>query len=94
VFKIPLLHRKKIVSDEGFTITFVSRNVLQYDGSHVSLLFDIDGDGKRMDVLARSARVAHDANSVNLPDDMILRKIEDDISRALEWRGWLVRLIA
>ena len=80
------------MSDEGFTITFVSRNILRYDEGSISLLIDIDGDGKQMDVLFRSLRLAFDADQ-QLPNDMTLRKIEHNVARALEWRGWTVRAI-
>jgi hypothetical protein len=91
MFRIPLISRHTIVSDEGFAITFISRNVLRYDEGDVSLLFDIDGDGKRMDLIARSMRTS-DTNGKS-PDEVTLRRIEDNVARALEWRGWSVQVV-
>ena len=88
MFKIPLLNRHKIVSDEGFTVTFVSRNVLMYEEDGISLLIDVDGDGKQMDVISSSLRPV--TLGKKLPDDLGVRKIEGSIARALEWRGWSV----
>lgn len=91
MFRIPLLHRHTIVSDEGFAITFTSRNVLRYDEGAISLLIDIDGDGKRMDLVTNSMRTSEPNNES--PDEMTLRRIEDNLVRALEWRGWSVQVV-
>jgi hypothetical protein len=91
MFRIPLLRRHTIVSDEGFAITFTSRKVLRYDEGDISLLFDIDGDGKRMDPIANSMRTSEPNDES--PDEMTLRRIEDNIARALEWRGWSVQVV-
>ena len=92
MFRIPLLHRRTIVSDEGFAVTFTSRNVLRYDEGDVSLLFDIDGDGKRMDLIAHSMRTFHPNGES--PDEVALRRIEANVARALKWRGWSVQVVS
>ena len=86
MFRIPLFRRNMIISDEGFTVIFVNRNVIRYEDQNVSLLVDIDGDGKRTDVLANSIRPALHSGARSLDADSVDRA-ERNVLRALEWRG-------
>jgi hypothetical protein len=91
MFRVPFLRWHSIVSDEGFSVTFVSRNILKYDEGGISVLIDIDGDGKQMDVIANSMRASDPKG--RLPEETTARKIEHNVARALEWKGWSVRVV-
>ncbi len=88
MFRIPFFNRHKVVSDEGFTITFVSRHALRYDEGDIAVLIDIDGDRTQMDMFTKSIR-AFDSDG-KLPDALTIQKIENNIALALEWKGWKV----
>lgn len=92
MFKIPLLNRHTVVSDEGFKVTFISRNILKYEEGDLVARLNIDGDGKRMDLLAHSIRIESTQNGQTSKDEE-RHRIVRNVVRVLEWKGWSAHVL-
>lgn len=92
MFKIPFFNRHTVISDEGFKVTFVSRNTLKYEEGELVALLDIDGDGTKMDLLAHSFPI----ESTQLEETSKYEerhRIIHNVVQVLEWKGWSVHVI-
>ena len=81
----------KTVSDEGFSVSFSSRFTLLYEIDQRSMVIRKEGDGRDIDVFHGSMRHWTDDNS-DIDEETDRRNV-DNITRALEWRGFSVRII-
>ncbi len=91
MFKIPLLQRSKIVSDEGFSVTVLSRYAVRYEQDGRSMLVSIEeGDG-HIDIFHSSIKWEDDpGEAIDAATD---QRITENLAKALEWRGWSVGVV-
>lgn len=81
----------KTVSDEGFSIAFTSRTTLLYEVDGKAMTVRTEGDGSEIDVFHNSMRHwNHDSSPIDGKTD---ERNVDNITRALEWRGFNVRIV-
>jgi hypothetical protein len=81
----------KTVSDEGFSITFTSRNTLLYEYGGKTMTVRTEGDGREIDVFQNS--IVHWTNDPSTIDGNTLVRIADNVAHALESRGLKVRIV-
>ena len=82
----------KIISDEGFTVSFSARNTLVYEAGRRTMTVRTEGDGKAIDVFQNSmSRWDNDSSEVDAPTN---KMIADNIVRALEFRGFRAYLVS
>lgn len=82
----------KIISDEGFTVSFSARNSLMYEAGRRTMTVRTEGDGKAIDVFQKTiSRWDNDSSEVDAPTN---KMIADNIVRALEFRGFRVYLVS
>lgn len=81
----------KTLSDEGFSIEFTSRNTLLYEAGGKTMIIHTDGDFPDIDVFHSSMR--RWSNDSSLIDGKTDERNVDNITRALEWRGFSVRIV-
>jgi hypothetical protein len=92
MFKTSFFHRNKIISDEGFSVTFLGRYQVRYQEGDRSILVHIEGDDVQMDIFHSSIKAWEGGNCPSI-DSATDKRIVDNISRALEWRGWSVQVV-
>jgi len=81
----------KIFSDEGFSIIFTERNTLRYEIGERTMFVRTEGDGPDIDVFHSSmGHWSNDSSPINAKTD---ERNVDNITRALEWRGFTVRIV-
>jgi len=91
VFKVPLLQRSTIVSDQGFSVTVVSRSELKYEESHRVMTISIEQGDRHIDVFHSTIRRWDgDETPITSADD---RMITENILAALRWRGWAAEVV-
>ena len=81
----------KTISDEGFSIKFTSRNTLLYEVGGKTMIVSTDGDFPEIDVFHGSMR--HWSNDSSVIDGKTDERNVDNVTRALEWRGFNVRIV-
>jgi hypothetical protein len=81
----------KTISDEGFSISFTSRNTLLYEAGGKTMTVRTEGDGREIDIFQNSMR--HWSNDISVIDGKTNDRNVDNIVRALEWRGFRVRIV-
>ena len=92
MFKVPLFHRSSIVSDEGFTVTVVSRFEVRYEENQKVMTISIEQQGDRhIDVFHSTIRKwdGEEAAITNAED----YRITQNILEALKWRGWAAEVV-
>jgi len=91
MFRVPLLHRSSIISDQGFTVTVVSRSKLEYRENQRVMSISIEQGGRHIDVFHSTIR-RWDGESLPISnaDD---RRITENILAALRWRGWTANVV-
>lgn len=90
-YKRKLIHRGRIESDEGFSVTF-GRDWVAYCEANRRMVFTADFGGKTgaifVDTIGR-----WDDDPSNTMSDEDKRKIAENVKRALEWDGMSVSLL-
>ncbi len=81
----------KTISDEGFSITFTSRFTLRYEAGDKAMTIRTEGDGRDLDIFHSSMR--HWENDSSVIDGSNDERNVDNVTRALEWRGFNVRIV-
>jgi hypothetical protein len=81
----------KTVSDEGFSITLTSRSTLLYEVDGKTMTVDIEGGGKYVDVFHSSMQRWE--NDPSVIDGITDEKNVDNVTRALEFKGFTVRIV-
>ena len=81
----------KTISDEGFSIKFTSRNTLLYEVGGKTMIVSADGNFPEIDVFHGSMR--HWSNDSSVIDGKTDERNVDNVTRALEWRGFNVRIV-
>jgi hypothetical protein len=91
-FKVPLFRRSTTVSDQGFRVTFISWGILRYESGDLSLDLLIEAGGRGVVIERSSLRGLNGALSQTLDEDQE-KCILNNITEALEWRGWTVKVV-
>ncbi len=81
----------KIISDEGFSIILTSRTTLLYEIDGKSMTVTFESGGTEIDIFHSSMR--RWSNDSSLIDGKTDERNVDNITRALEWRGFNVRIV-
>ena len=81
----------KTISDEGFALAFTSRTTLLYEIGGKTMTVDVEVGWPDIDVFHSSMRCWDDDSSVT--DGKTDERNVDNITRALEWRGFIVRIV-
>jgi hypothetical protein len=81
----------KTISDEGFSIIFTEKNTLLYEIGGRTMTVRTDGNFPDIDVSHSSMR--HWNNASSLIDGKTDERNVDNVTRALEWRGFKVRIV-
>jgi len=81
----------KTISDEGFCLAFTSRNTLLYEVGGRTLTIDVEVGWPHIDVFHSSMRHWDDDSSII--DGATDKRNVDNITRALEWRGFTVQIV-
>ncbi len=90
MFKIGWLSGKTD-SDKGFSVTFTSRTTLLYEVDGKVMTVSTEGDGRDIDVFHSSMRFwSNDPSAIDSETD---KRNVDNITRALESRGFRVRIV-
>jgi|GEM_PF-4315934 len=92
MFKVPLLHRSKIVSDEGFSVTVLSRYAVRYEEGGRSMLVTIEEGAGHIDIFHSSIKSWENDPGEAL-DSATDRRITQNLTSALEWRGWSIAVV-
>jgi hypothetical protein len=91
MFKTHWWRSGKTVSDEGFSISFLSRTTLLYETNGKAMTITIEGAVKYIDVFHSSMQ--HWTNDDSAIDGQTDERNCDNIARALESRGLNVRIV-
>jgi hypothetical protein len=81
----------KTISDEGFSITFTSRFALLYEVDGKTLIVRTNGNFPDIDIFHSSMR--HWSNDSYVIDGKTDEQNLDNITRALAWGGFIVRIV-
>ncbi len=81
----------KTISDEGFSVSFIAKGKLLYElgGKRMQIVFE--GDGSSLDVFHGS--MSHWENDDSLIGEQADKQNVDNVTRALEWRGFSVYVV-
>ena len=91
MFKTRWLSSKTVSDDEGFSITLTSRTQLRYEIGGKSMIVTTEGAGSYIDVFHSS--MDHWENDSMAIDRKTDKRNVDNITRALEARGFTVRVV-
>lgn len=91
-FKIPLLNRSIIKSDEGFTIKFVSGEILRYSDKELVLCIGFDSGANMIGLMCKTLTqlAPHPGEDLSALQE---KRVFDNIINALTWRGLTVDFI-
>lgn len=81
----------KTISDEGFTVAFTSRFTLLYEVGPRSMVVRVESAWPDIDVFHGTMR--HWQNDDNEITEDADRRNVNNITRALEWQGFRVRIV-
>jgi|HubBroStandDraft_5_1064220.scaffolds.fasta_scaffold851162_1 hypothetical protein len=91
MFRSPLFSRGLIVSDEGFRVRLLSRYFLLYEEEGLSVKLQFEGD-TRKDLFYGSIESPSTDMPLSLSPETE-KRIYGNVQRALEWKGFSVRLV-
>lgn len=93
MFNTPFFHRGTIHSDEGFRVVLIKRYFLTYEDRQLSLLLTRDSVPGNMDIFRTPIKDSKTGELVIL-DELTHKRVFDNMVRALEWKGYQVRVIS
>ena len=91
MFRTHWWHAAKTVSDQGFSITLISKTKLLYEVNGKAMIVTTEGAGSYIDVFHSSMQHWKDDDSAI--DGTTDEENLDNITRALESRGLNVRIV-
>jgi hypothetical protein len=91
MFRSPLFSKELIVSDEGFRVRLLSRYFLLYEEEGLSVKLQFEGD-MRKDLFYGSIELPSTDMPLSLSPETE-KRIYSNVQRALEWKGFSVRLV-
>ena len=92
MLRVPFFHRSKIISDEGFIVSFVNRSQLRYTEGDSVFLVGVEGAGRYIDIFHSSIRRS-EPDACEPIDSQTDQRVTENVTRALEWRGLTVRVV-
>lgn len=92
MFRSPLFRSGTIISDEGFTVQFIPPYAIQYQEGELEIDVTCDAVRPHLDLLHGSASAFRAGQFVHLNSSEDCRMFEN-ITSALEWKGYIVNLV-
>ena len=81
----------KTISDEDFSLQFIAKNTISYEVGSKTMTISADSNFPNIYISHSSMRQWTNDNS--LIDGKIDERNVDNVTRALEWRGFAVRIV-
>ncbi|WP_263374028.1 hypothetical protein [Granulicella aggregans] len=87
-FRVPLFQRSKIISDDGWSVTFLGRDSAVYEEDGRTIEFGIDVGGGFLTIFHSGLRWDELKGTPLLPDEDM--RITFNLMDAFQWRGFVV----